>query len=248
MSESVSAEKVRTGTKSLEVMLPDTRGVTISPWMRGNLKLGPDVVSFSRLPGRPRPHGGTCPGATPECLSFCYAFAIKSSKPVWEVYERNSQPLGQHEKLPPLPEGTQFVRIHVSGDFDTPRYILAWIDLIRENPDVKFWAYTRSWRAPELLPLLEELRALPNLQLFASVDKSTNLPPAGWRRAWIAGDERIYGDGARRKVWNAEKAALTPVALVCPEERKMIGDCQSCGFCIVAPVSSPIQDVIFLPH
>jgi hypothetical protein len=42
---------------------------------------------------------------------------------------------------------------------------------------------------PELLPALEELRALPNVQMFASMDPSTEeLPPIGWRRAWIMRD------------------------------------------------------------
>lgn len=35
----------------LTVYLPDTRGVVVSPFGRGNLKIGPGVYTYSRLPG-----------------------------------------------------------------------------------------------------------------------------------------------------------------------------------------------------
>jgi hypothetical protein len=45
------------------------------------------------------------------------------------------------ESLPP--EAT-IVRIHVSGDFYSEAYFLAWIDVAKQRPDVKFYAYTKS--------------------------------------------------------------------------------------------------------
>jgi len=38
------------------------------------------------------------------------------------------------------------VRIHVSGDFFNQRYFDAWCEVARRNPDVAFYAYTKSLR------------------------------------------------------------------------------------------------------
>ena len=159
--------------RPLIVYLPDTRGVEISRYGRGNMKLGASVFTYSRPAGQPTEDGwGTCPGSTAECEAVCYAKRIGGD--VFDVYQRN---VGND--VPPIPDEARLLRIHVSGDFDTPEYIRAWIARLRERPDVTAWAYTRSWRCHSLLEFLEELRALPNVQLFASMDASTpELPPA----------------------------------------------------------------------
>jgi len=199
----------------LEVFLPDTRGVTISRWGKGNLKIGPNVVTYSKIADV------TCPGATSWCREHCYAKRI--GEPVASVHLTNTE-LGC--LVPELPIGTRLVRMHVSGDFDTVQYIQRWTQLAAWNLGVTFWAYTRSWRVPELLPDLEKLRAMPNVQLFASMDESTkDEPPAGWRKAWIEGDPRAKG-------------------LVCPEERGKVENCEECGHCF----KPRRPDVIFLRH
>ena len=51
-----------------------------------------------------------------------------------------------------LPSDAQVVRIHVSGDFFSESYFLAWSDTAKARPDVKFYAYTKSipfWRKHE---------------------------------------------------------------------------------------------------
>lgn len=199
----------------LEVFLPDTRGVTISRFGKGNLKIGPNVVTYSK------PAVISCPGATDWCKEHCYARRIDD--PVYGVHVVN---LAHKADVPDLPQGTQLVRIHVSGDFDSVIYIGRWIAIAKNNPTVRFWAYTRSWRVPELLPGLEQLRALPNVQLFASEDTSTDEPPPeGWRRAWIEDNPRKSG-------------------MVCPEERGRVENCEACGFCF----EDLRKDVIFLKH
>src|SRR5262245_38027124 len=40
--------------------------------VRGNRKLGPDLLAFSLVAGLPSA-GGTCPGASDACLADCYA-------------------------------------------------------------------------------------------------------------------------------------------------------------------------------
>lgn len=259
----------------LVVYIPDTRGVVLSRYGKGNLKIGAGVYTYSRLPGRPNrlalgSHGfepvptdefnevrdaewlkqnwtGTCPGSTPECERICYAARpVKEMGPVAVMWLKNSIMVD----VPPLPEDAKLLRIHVSGDFDTVEYVENWIVRLTERPDVRAWAYTRSWRVPELLPALERLRALPNVQLFASMDKSTPvLPPAGWRRAWIDGDPRA-GDPqlVRAHMDDPVQHNLVTVdggrTYVCPEETKRVPDCERCGYCI----DGTRNDVTFLEH
>lgn len=263
-------------TKPLIVYIPDTRGVLQSRYGKGNLKIGLGVYTYSRLPGRPgRPalgaggsspierdvanfpvrgltYAGTCPGSTPECESICYAARpVTEAGPVLEMWRKNSVT----SEVPPIPEDATLIRLHVSGDFDSVTYIENWITRLTERPDVTCWGYTRSWRVADLLPALERLRALPNVQLFASMDVSTpTLPPDGWRRAWIDGDLRggtplkiqAHTDFA---VQDIERFALLETgdhvkSLICPEETKVVPNCQECGFCF----KGQRNDVTFLKH
>ncbi len=179
--------------KPLHVYLPDTRGVELSRYGKGNLKIGMGVYTYSRLPGitgqtalglrhlddtEPGPDSdwrGTCPGATEECQQVCYASRpVAELGPVSSMWLRNTM----NSDVPPIPEDAKLLRLHVGGDFDSVEYIANWYERLAERPDVRCWVYTRSWRT-WLLPALERLRALPNVQMFASMDKSTpELPPA----------------------------------------------------------------------
>lgn len=263
--------------KKLIVFIPDTRGVTLSRFGAGNLKIGPNVFTYSRYPGLPTEpalgfeghyamdreswlrseyvtpgYEGTCPGATDECRSVCYAARpVAENGPVDQMWWLNSRT----EDVPTeLPDGCTLLRLHISGDFTSERYIDGWTDLLSRNPHVTVWAYTRSWRVPALLPALERLRALPNVQLFASMDKSTEeLPPATWRRAWIDGDPRA---GTPLRILSHTEAAEAFArfeleqtedgvkSLICPEETKAVKNCEECGFCF----RGKRNDVTFLLH
>ncbi len=43
-----------------------------------------------------------------------------------------------------LPKGAGIVRIHVGGDFQTKSYFVAWLNAAANNPNVLFYAYTKS--------------------------------------------------------------------------------------------------------
>lgn len=213
--------------------------------------------TYSRLPGLPgdpalgtRPEAGehgTCPGASPECLDICYAI-----RPVIEDGIVKQMWLNNRvDDVPPIPEDAKLVRLHISGDFDTIAYCVSWIQRLTERPDVKCWAYTKSWRVPALLPYLEQLRALPNVNLFGSVDRSMpDLPPAGWRRAWIDGDHRA-GQPLLMRAHGLEVLSqhnLTcfdgTMTYICPEETKRRKNCAECRYCI----DGQRNDVTFLAH
>lgn len=262
--------------KPLVYYIPDTRGVVQSRYGLGNLKIGPNVHSYSRLPGRPSKTAlgmmasepvtyqeptdtqaylydktrhlwpGTCPGSTPECESICYAARpVEERGPVASMWQKNTIT----DDVPPIPEEAKLLRLHVSGDFDSVTYISNWITRLSDRPDVRCWVYTRSWRAPELLPHLENLRALPNVQMFASMDQSTpELPPTGWRRAWIDGDKRagqVIGIAAHNAIADHNIRTVDgTMSLICPEETGRQPNCETCGYC----QDGKSKDVTFLRH
>ena len=247
--------------KPVTVYLPDTRSVVLSRYGKGNLKLGLNVYTYSRLPGHPSNRAlgagrfynerGTCPGATDECQRICYAARpVTEAGLVRDMWEGNSDV----SDVPPIPADATLLRLHVSGDFDSVAYIENWIQRLKESPGTTCWAYTRSWRVPELLLALERLRALPNMQLFASMDKShSDEPPAGWRRAWIDGDPRggtpfqIHAHSEKAEMFRHFETQHTGTGvktLICPEETKAVLNCEGCGFCF----AGPRNDVTFLEH
>lgn len=255
--------------KQLIVYLPDTRGTRHSRYGNGNLKIGLEVKTYSRLPGKtgksalgiPPAYtaggwGGTCPGATDECQRICYAErVVEEMDVVAGMWLKNSMT----EDVPPIPPDIKYLRLHVSGDFTSPTYIWNWIKRLQERPEVKCWVYTRSWRVPDLMFHLERMRALPNVQMFASIDISTPdhevemISRAGWRRAWIDGDPRA---GTPIKIMAHTEGAVAFAAfalqktddgvksLICPEETKAVANCVECGFCI----AGNRNDVTFLQH
>jgi hypothetical protein len=108
---------------------------------------------------------------------------------------------------------TRVFRIHASGDFYSAPYTRKWIQIVQALPDVQFYTYTRSWRVETIRPALEELRTLPNMQLFASIDATIEEPaPEGWRVAIIDPDQRYQG-------------------MQCLEQIGKAADCQACGYC-----------------
>jgi hypothetical protein len=46
--------------------------------------------------------------------------------------------------VPVLPKDCKSVRIHASGDFYNQEYFDMWVGVAKDNPDVEFWAYTKS--------------------------------------------------------------------------------------------------------
>jgi len=244
-------------TGKLVVHIPDTRGVVISRYGRGNLKIGLGVYTFSRLPGLPHADAlgldpragtafGTCPGSSDECRKICYAARpVTENGAVFQMWKGNVA-----SDVPPIPDDAKLLRLHVSGDFDSLDYVQNWIERMTERPDVTMWVYTRSWRVPELLPALEVLRALPNVQMFASMDESIpEMPPLGWRRAWIDGDVR--GGTPQQVAAHAEDPVTHNLATldggasyVCPEETKRQPNCEACGYCF----KGTKNDVTFLRH
>jgi len=104
------------------------------------------------------------------------------------------------------------MRIHVSGDFYCRAYSEVWKTICETFPQTKFWAYTRSWLVRDLVRPLEQLRALPNVELIGSTDPTMPLPPEGWRVAFIQTDPRANGTR-------------------CNQQHGVADSCLDCGYC-----------------
>lgn len=124
------------------------------------------------------PTGHTCPFAD-DCLvkverqtgKFenkskayrCYAAAAERF-PSARNARWNNFDLVKSGQKPSLPKDAKAIRIHAAGDFFNQAYFDLWIDIANENPDVEFWAYTKS-----LKYWVQRLGMIPNnFELTAS--------------------------------------------------------------------------------
>lgn len=202
-----------------------------SRWPRPNARRRTQKVFSTSLPAI-----HTCPGRSTYCESACYATPVPRNAGYfrkdhemharWAAIEADINSVV--DSVEALPRGA-WIRIHAAGDFYSASYTWQWFVALAMRPDVRAWAYTRSWAVPELVGELERLRSLPNVELFASVDDTmTAAPPLGWRRAFVVPHGAV---------------PLEP-ALVCPQQTKAMSDCVDCGFCVLGTSG----DVAFLEH
>ncbi len=172
----------------------------------------------------------TCPGRTEWCHRFCYA--KKGFVPLcYNIYRANhrislSQDFAQimvfslrRLDAPPI------LRLHMSGDFYSIRYIKDWITVAEQSPLWQFYGFTHSWRRRRLATHLIRLAALPNVSLYASTDISSGPPPKGFKEAGV---ERCY----------------TGESIQCPSYKNKT-TCFECGHCIFGRgnVHFPIHSV-----
>ena len=167
---------------------------------KGNAKLDKAIATFSI------PAGWSCPGAS-LCLAKadritgkiadgsnqqfrCFAASAEAAygnvrESRWRNFEllKGAKSRGAMAELilASLPENAPIVRIHVSGDFFREAYFLAWCDVARERPSVRFYAYTKS------IPFWKKcLAEIPeNLILTASEGGKFDAQINGFKRAKV---------------------------------------------------------------
>lgn len=198
----------------------------------------------------------SCPGATPFCTS-CYACKLETGFPsVGRLVKGNLEALqecgsnvdamvelisamiaqylttlnrAQRRALKKVPN---VFRIHWDGDFFSWQYAAAWAVVIRANPQIQFWAYTRSFA------FVGALAGLTNLSLYLSVDEynaaeaAETLAEHPWVRLAFCAQDWDAGEVLAQKLTgrNAPK---------CPEGWKVPlvndageGACVTCGLCL----------------
>jgi len=200
--------------------------------------ISPNNTKLGKIPSFSLPAITSCPGKTQWCSTLCYADKIaRIYKNAAKSYETNFDTaqfnldfvdLMNAELLKLTKKGITTFRIHVSGDFYNVKYIYNWIKIIKANPHITFYGYTRSWSVPHMLSHLEALRSLQNVILFASTDGTTcNDVPNGWREAY-AGD-------------------LKPPTrtVTCLEQAGKVATCDKCKLCFN---SKSTVNIHFKPH
>lgn len=229
---------------------------------RHNEKLGERVASFSL------PAVETCPGRSRGCSGViktgpqskgsrrCYVLALYRRRPaLLKGHRRNLAAVADLKAFARrMIREVRFrqidaVRVHVAGDFHSAAYCKAWAFVAASLPEVRFFAYTRSWRVRKLRPWLECLAGLPNFALWYSCDGTTGVPegrPPRVRLAWmalhagesepwalaeqIAACDLVFMDQPLRRLGLKTFGGVP----VCPQERDPKMNCSRCGFCLPA--------------
>lgn len=138
------------------------------------------------------PAGDSCPGKSDLCFENCYArknhfthkTVINVYRKNWRAAERDNFAELMVAEIKKRPE--KLFRIHAAGDFYSAEYVDKWAKIAKMCPDVRFYAYTRSWRLKNILKALLAFRRLPNVRMWFSVDQETGRPPRKYRRVKIA--------------------------------------------------------------
>jgi hypothetical protein len=202
----------------------------------GNTKTGRRIAIFNL------PRVGTCPGATELCISKCYAKAFKRFPSATDAhakrFELSKDPHFAERVIEEIQgEKHRVVRIHSVGDFYSAGYTRAWIKIAKACPETVFFAYTRSWRVARVLRALQDLRRLPNVQLWWSQDKETGQPPEGLVAYMAIADDDIPPDLPDLFFRTSRKTLQLNVlgVAVCPKENGHSGNkkltCATCRLC-----------------
>jgi hypothetical protein len=221
----------------------------------------------------------SCPGSTDYCRSVCYAQYLEY-KAVSTVLNQNNESLlqaGNVEGMAKLirdavavhrqtadklsiPQNERRFRIHWSGDFFSAEYATAWRNVIQENPDIQFFAYTRSF--VEGCNVLPVLTGLENLELFLSVDKynvdvaTKAIDSAPDARVSYLVDYLEEVDGLRAIMSRAAgyRAYACPENMRKPDGERILplisergGACSVCRYCTKkADKIGALRDVVFV--
>lgn len=157
----------------------DRKVSTTQRWEVANRRWKPDVQNAFGLPPIV-----TCPGSTPACEAVCYAArtpypsahrllahnydTLREAGTVVAMVDLLDAMVATYRRqaYKRAPDEPMAFRIHWSGDYFSPDYVKAWVRVIRANPDITFWSYTRTLEAWALGPLSEPA----NHTLYLSCD------------------------------------------------------------------------------
>ena len=139
-----------------------------------SLKTGKRVFNFGIPAYQTKSGKRTCPFAG-SCVKFCYAkkgaYIWNNVSPAFEWrYEQTQkdtfidQMNGEIRK-----KRADYVRVHDSGDYYSPKYLAKWLQIARENPTVRFYSYTNS------VKMVKDIRQRPENFDFIFSDSGTQI-------------------------------------------------------------------------
>lgn len=170
-------------TNTLGLRLSTDRKTTPSASKNG--KVANISNAFGLLSGKDY----SCPGQTAACEAVCYAgklerifggfravmesnwHAVKDAS-VSDMARSLDHIVKEFSAAADKRNCDKAFRIHHDGDFFSRGYARAWASVIRNNPDVEFWAYTRSFTPG--CNVVDILADIPNLVLYLSVDNGNS--------------------------------------------------------------------------
>ena len=208
----------------------------------GNGKTGNSGKLFDRIFVWNLPPVITCPGISDWCKCNCYNADDRYEKfPInkwcenlwWVLNDKKTLEKRISLQLEEYKNQKTAVRIHSSGDFFSKEYIAFWKGIIRQNPDVYFWAYTRSWAVDDLVEDVKELDKLANMNLILSWDETMSRPLDGFAKSIVYSSNDEISIALKRKS-----------GTICPEQYNLVSSCADCGICI----SKLLGDIYFVLH
>jgi len=118
----------------------------------------------------------TCPFAD-GCVKFCYAkkgaYIWSNVKPAFEKrYQLTKTDLFVEAMDTEIKKKkADYVRVHDSGDYYSPKYLQKWLTIAKNNPSVRFYSYTNS------IQFIKDLKTIPtNFDfIFSDSGKQVNL-------------------------------------------------------------------------
>ena len=174
--------------KAIEKMMVDSRVLTFS---NENTKVGKDITTFSLPAGWTCPFAQDCKMKVDRYTKEreygdknkfeCYAAWMEIQYQYlrenrWHNYDLLKEANGVNEKAELILKSIKFhekedgktnsIRIHESGDFYNGEYLLAWLEVAKQRPDIEFYAYTKS--LPYVQQYKEDIDAVPNFKLNIS--------------------------------------------------------------------------------
>jgi hypothetical protein len=178
------------------------------------------------------------------CQRWCYAqksrFLLASVRErlAWNLEQANRPDFVQRVVKEVIRKGVIVLRLHVSGDFASAEYARKWLDIFKQCPKVRFYAYTRSYRIPDIADVLAQMAALQNVRLWYSLDNETGTPdhiPPGVRLAYLQVSEEDQPEQADLLFRVRRLRRTIPLPMTCPHETERGQDrgtnCGSCGRC-----------------
>lgn len=139
------------------------------------------------------------------------------------------------------------VRIPGVGDFYSPEFAAMVREIVRANPKMKFWGYTRCWCVPSIWAELRKLGDEPNMTLWMSWDRKMaehHGPPPDHKFpwAWLAETDDDLPPEPVDLVWRFNSQTSAHVKLpylpvlggcaVCPhEDGRTETSCSTCAIC-----------------
>ena len=235
-----------------------TRKVSPRGWYQDSINMQrwvPTIYNSFGLPAHT-----SCPGSTPFCDNYCYAARLEGQDRVKKLLLRNYRLLQEASTIEgkvvllremiyrycrqadqqKLTRTERIFRIHWDGDFDSLDYASAWAVVIRDNPGISFWVYTRSFTSElNVVPLLSNI---PNLAFYLSVDEynftrsqEVLIENPNLRVAWCAVDYRsareLAQQASRRVVYCPENRGTIDLMSYQEKAASGQGACITCGIC-----------------